>query len=141
MSEASGSALSAAVLTQVLDKLHHPVLLLDSSSRITYLNAAMVHYIEKVTLRRWDGAQVIGQDIVVLHPDRAQAPMRERIAAVLSGRGVPPRFNTVGDTMFMTYDTVLLDEHGSAVGLMMEKIPVNLMADERVPGSPPGRPA
>lgn len=131
MSEASCSALSAAVLTQVLDKLHHPVLLLDSASRITYLNAAMVRYVEKVTLRRWDSAQVIGQDIVVLHPDRAQAPMRERIAEVLSGQRLPPRFNTVGDTMFMTYDTVLLDERGSAVGLMMEKIPVNLMADER----------
>jgi hypothetical protein len=70
MSEAS-SALSAAVLTQVLDKLHHPVLLPDAASRITYLNAAMVSYIEKVTLRKWDGARGLGQDVVVLHPERA----------------------------------------------------------------------
>ena len=137
MNEASGNGLSGALLTQVLDKLHHPVLVLDASSRITYLNAAMIRYIERVTLRKWDSARVIGQDVVVLHPERAQARMRERIAAVLGGQRLPPRFNTVGDTMFLTYDTALLDESGGAVGLMMEKIPVNLMADERGPAASP----
>lgn len=132
MAEPGPGTLPGSLLMQVLDKLHHPVLVLDARGLITYANQAMLYYVEKVTHRKWTRTQVIGLDIVALHPERAQARLKERIAAVLTGQSLPPRFNPVGETMFMTYDSVLSGEDGAPIGLMMEKIPVNLMATEQV---------
>lgn len=130
MTESSLCQLSVSLLTQVLDRLHHPVLLLDSKGAIVYLNQAMLNYVAKVTSKGWKREKVIGMDVAAFHPPDGKAQMKERVAAVLSGQCLPPRFNTAGETMFMTYDTALSNENGNVVGLLMEKIPVNIMSDE-----------
>lgn len=132
MPESRNCKLSVFLLTQVLDRLHHPVLLLDSEGAIAYLNQAMLNYVEKVTSTGWERDKVIGMDLVKVHPPDVRGRMKDRVAAVLSGQRLPPRFNTVGETMFMTYDTALSNENGDVVGLLMEKIPVNIVSD-RVP--------
>ena len=130
MTESRDCDLSTSLLTQVLDRLHHPILILNSEGGIVYLNQAMLNYVEKVTSRPWQREKVIGMDLVAFHAPDVQDRMKERAAAVLSGQRLPPRFNTVRETMFMTYDTPLSNENGDIVGLLMEKIPVNIVSDK-----------
>ena len=130
MTDPQDCELSRSLLIQVLDRLRHPVLLLNSEGAIVYLNQAMLNYVEKVTSTRWEREKIIGMDLVAFHTSDVRDRMKERVAAVLSGQHLPPRFNAVGETMFMTYDTALSNEDGDIVGLLMEKIPVNIVSDE-----------
>ena len=130
MTEPPDCELSPFFLTQVLDRLHHPVLLLDSTGAIVYLNQAMLNYVEKVTSTKWKREKVTGKDLAAFHPPDVRDRMKERVAAVLSGQCLPSRLSTAGEIVFMTYDTALSDENGDIVGLLMEKIPVNIVSDE-----------
>lgn len=46
----------------------------------------------------------------------------------LAEKNIPPRFNTVGEFMFATYDNPIMNEDGKAIALLMEKIPVCIIS-------------
>ena len=124
-----GTELLGPLALKALNVISHPVMLLDTDGRVLYVNDAMLGYVHLVTKRNWIQEQVLGIDVAELHPPAAREAMRARLASVLASLDVmPPRTNMVGDLLFVTYDRCLRDEHGEALAVMMEKLPVCIQA-------------
>ncbi len=104
---------------QVLDALHHAVLVVSPGGEVLYANRAMCRQLSLATERSWTPEQLQGVDLAAL-----------KLALPASGGG-RPRVDAAGELTFLAWDTQLLDERGQPVATVLEKVPVGFDPGER----------
>jgi PAS domain-containing protein len=114
---------------RALDRLHHAVMIVGLDYKILYANNAMCQYIGLVTRQFWTTADLIGRDVMTLHPDQA-VPGSERRFREMSADGfLKPRTNPIEDLLFLTWDSRILDDEGRLVAFVLEKVPATFNPD------------
>jgi len=114
---------------RALDCLHHAVMIVGLDYRILYANNAMCQYIGLVTRQFWTAAELIGRDVMTLHPDSAIPGSERRFREMNAEAFLKPRTNPIEDLMFLTWDSRIHDSEGRLAGFVLEKVPATFNPD------------
>ena len=110
---------------QVLEVLHHAVMVVTPDKRILFANQAMCQYLGMVTGRKWTPEELEGMDVMDFHPPSSVEGTNRRFAEMAGTGYLAPRTNPIEDVMFMTWDSRLCGEDGEILGYVLEKIPAS----------------
>jgi PAS domain-containing protein len=114
---------------RALDRLHHAVMIVGLDNKILYANNAMCQYVGLVTRQIWTTSDLIGRDVMTLHPDQA-VPGTERRFREMGAEGyLKPRTNPIEDLLFLTWDSRIHDDQGRLVAFVLEKVPATFNPD------------
>ncbi len=116
-------ALPETLHRQVLDALHHAVMVVSVDREVVYANRAMCRYVGLVTGRDWTPSELEGMDVMAFHPPPSVAGTERRFEAMSGDGDLAPRTDPVDELMFLTWDSRILDEQGQIVAWVLERIP------------------